>query len=39
MDGLCKVNESILTSEIYLLIIILAITHLQGLYARRPELY
>nr|QCQ69095.1 NADH dehydrogenase subunit 2 [Powellomyces hirtus] len=39
MDGLCKINPSILTSEIYILVLILAILHLQAIYSRRPELY
>lgn len=39
LDGLCKVNTLTLTCEIYLLVLILAIIHLQALYSRRPELY
>ncbi len=39
MDGLCKINSTILSSEIYILVLILAILHLQALYSRRPELY
>nr|NP_150314.1 NADH dehydrogenase subunit 2 [Spizellomyces punctatus]AAK84243.1 NADH dehydrogenase subunit 2 [Spizellomyces punctatus] len=39
LDGLCKINASILTSEIYLLVLILAIVHLQAIYSRRPEFY
>ena len=39
LDGLCKINPSILTSEIYLLVQVLALIHLQALYSRRPEIY
>ena len=39
MDGLCKINPTILASEIYVLVLILAILHLQAIYSRRPELY
>jgi len=37
MDGLCKINPIILTSEIYILLLIIAILHLQSIYSRRPE--
>jgi len=39
LDGLSKVNTVTLTSEINLLIQILAILHLQAIYTRRPEFY
>ena len=39
LDGLCKINASILICEIYLLVLVLAIIHLQAIYSRRPELY
>lgn len=39
MDGLCKINPLILTSEIYILVLIIAILHLQTIYSSRPELY
>lgn len=39
MDGLCKINPTILISEIYILVLILAILHLQAIYSRRPEQY
>jgi NADH:ubiquinone oxidoreductase subunit 2 (subunit N) len=39
LDGLCKINASILTSEIFLLVLILALLHLHALFSRRPEFY
>ena len=39
MDGLCRIDSSILISEIYILLLILAILHLQAIYSRRPEQY
>ena len=39
LDGLCKINVSILTSEIFLLVQVLALIHLHGIYSKRPEFY
>ena len=39
IDGLCHLNPTILTSEIFLLVMMALIIHLQAIYSRRPEFY
>lgn len=39
LDGLVLVSNTILTGEIYLILLVIAIVHLQGLFENRPEIY
>lgn len=39
MDGLCRINSTIIICEIYIQVLIITILHFQAIYTKRPELY